>query len=137
LRIEQSPIARRVIESATAGAVLSMLEKVVSPEGTGQQAAVAGYRVGGKTGTVKKFAPGGYSDSRYTALFSGIAPLSQPRLAVVVIIDEPTGGRYYGGQVAAPVFSKVVAGALRILAIPPDHFPQSDALETTLTANVR
>ena len=137
LRIEQSPIARRVIESATAGAVLSMLEKVVSPEGTGQQAAVAGYRVGGKTGTVKKFAPGGYSDSRYTALFSGIAPLSQPRLAVVVIIDEPTGGRYYGGQVAAPVFSKVVAGALRILAIPPDHFPRSDAPETTLTANVR
>jgi len=137
LRIEQSPIARRVIESVTAGAVLSMLEKVVSPEGTGQRAAVAGYRVGGKTGTVKKFAPGGYSDSRYTALFSGVAPLSRPRLAVVVIIDEPSGEMYYGGQVAAPVFSKVVAGALRILAIPPDHFPRSDAPGTTLAAVVR
>jgi len=137
LRIEQSPIARRVIESVTAGAVLSMLETVVSPEGTGQRAAVAGYRVGGKTGTVKKFAPGGYSDSRYTALFSGVAPLSRPRLAVVVIIDEPSGEMYYGGQVAAPVFSKVVAGALRILAIPPDHFPRSDAPGTTLAAVVR
>jgi cell division protein FtsI (penicillin-binding protein 3) len=136
LRTEQSPIARRVIESETAEAVLSMLEMVVSPEGTGQQAAVAGYRVGGKTGTVKKFVPGGYSESRYTALFSGVAPLSRPRLAVVVIIDEPTG-EYYGGQVAAPVFSAVVAGALRILAIPPDHFPRSEAPEKTLTANVR
>lgn len=137
LRIEESPIARRVIESNTAGAVLSMLEMVVSPEGTGQLAAVAGYRVGGKTGTVKKFAPGGYSDSRYTALFSGVAPLSRPRLAVVVIVDEPNGEMYYGGQVAAPVFSAVVAGALRILAIPPDHFPRSDVADTTLTASVR
>jgi cell division protein FtsI (penicillin-binding protein 3) len=137
LRTEQAPIARRVIESDTASAVLSMLEMVVSPEGTGQRAAVAGYRVGGKTGTVKKFSPGGYSDSRYTALFSGVAPLSRPRLAVVVLVDEPSGEMYYGGQVAAPVFSTVVAGALRILAIPPDHFPRSDAPDTTLAANVR
>jgi cell division protein FtsI (penicillin-binding protein 3) len=137
LRIEESPIARRVIESNTAGAVLSMLQMVVSPEGTGQLAAVAGYRVGGKTGTVKKFAPGGYSDSRYTALFSGVAPLSRPRLAVVVIVDEPNGEMYYGGQVAAPVFSAVVAGALRILAIPPDHFPRADVPDATLTASIR
>ena len=137
LRIEQAPIARRVIASETASSVLSMLEMVVSPDGTGQRAAVSGYRVGGKTGTVKKFAPGGYSDNRYTALFAGIAPLSRPRLAVVVIVDEPTGGMYYGGQVAAPVFSTVVAGALRILAIPPDHVPLSDRPDPTLTANVR
>jgi cell division protein FtsI (penicillin-binding protein 3) len=137
LRIEQAPIARRVIASETASSVLSMLEMVVGPDGTGQRAAVSGYRVGGKTGTVKKFAPGGYSDNRYTALFAGIAPLSRPRLAVVVIVDEPTGGMYYGGQVAAPVFSTVVAGALRILAIPPDHVPHSDRPDPTLTANVR
>jgi cell division protein FtsI (penicillin-binding protein 3) len=137
LRIEQTPIARRVIESNTASAVLSMLEMVVSPEGTGQRAAVAGYRVGGKTGTVKKFAPGGYSESRYTALFSGVAPLTRPRLAVVVLIDEPGGDAYYGGQVAAPVFSSVVAGALRILAIPPDHFTRPDSAGTTLAAIVQ
>jgi cell division protein FtsI (penicillin-binding protein 3) len=101
---------------------------------------VAGYRVGGKTGTVKKFAPGGYSDSRYTALFSGVAPVTNPRLAVVVVVDEPSGEMYYGGQVAAPVFSAVVSGALRILAIPPDHFPRPDSTDTTgttLAANLQ
>lgn len=122
LRLKQAPIARRVITAQTAGAVLSMLEAVVSAGGTGRQAAVAGYRVAGKTGTVKKFVPGGYSADRYVALFAGIAPVTRPQLAVVVVIDDPTTGDYYGGAVAAPVFANVVAGALRILAIPPDNF---------------
>jgi len=122
LRLEQTPIARRVIKAQTAGAVMSMLEAVVSDKGTGRRAMVAGYRVAGKTGTVKKFAPGGYAEDRYIALFSGIAPATRPRLAVVVVIDDPSNGEYYGGVIAAPVFSNVVEGALRILAIPPDNF---------------
>ena len=127
LRLDQEPIARRVIKADTASAVLSMLEAVVGDEGTGQRATVAGYRVAGKTGTVKKFAPGGYSEDRYMALFSGIAPATRPQLAVVVIIDDPSNGEYYGGVVAAPVFSRVVEGALRILAIPPDNFVRPSA----------
>ena len=113
-----------------------MLEGVVGPDGTGKRAAVAGYRVAGKTGTVKKFVPGGYSEKRYTALFSGIAPVSEPRLAVVVIVDEPSDGDYYGGHVAAPVFSRVVAGALRILAIPPDNLGRPATAGTTLAARL-
>jgi len=127
LRVEQSPIARRVIKAGTANAVLSMLETVVGPDGTGQRAAVAGYRVAGKTGTSKKFVPGGYSQDRYTALFAGTAPVTQPRLVVVVVIDDPSNGDYYGGEVAAPVFANVVQGALRILAVPPDNFVRPDA----------
>ncbi len=127
LRLKQAPIARRVIKAQTATAVLSMLEAVVGAGGTGRQAVVAGYRVAGKTGTVKKFVPGGYSEDRYLALFSGIAPVTRPRLAIVVVIDDPSTGDYYGGEVAAPVFSSVVEGALRILAIPPDNFARPGA----------
>ena len=83
-------------------------------------AAVAGYRVAGKTGTTIKVTNGNYEESRYTSIFAGIAPVSDPRLAVVVMIDEPNNGAYYAGVVAAPVFSKIVADATRILAIPPD-----------------
>jgi cell division protein FtsI (penicillin-binding protein 3) len=127
IRLDQEPIARRVIKVDTAGAVMSMLEAVVGEGGTGQRATVAGYRVAGKTGTVKKFAPGGYSEDRYIAVFSGIAPATRPRLAVVVVIDDPSNGEYYGGVLAAPVFSRVVEGALRILAIPPDNFARPSA----------
>ena len=134
LRLDQPAISRRVIKADTAESVLSMLETVVGSKGTGQKAGVAGYRVAGKTGTVKKFAPGGYAENRYMALFSGIAPASQPRLAVVVMIDDPSSGEYYGGEVAAPVFSRVVEGALRILAIPPDNFVRPDKA-STLAAN--
>jgi len=133
LRLEQAPIARRVIKPQTAAAVLSMLESVVGAEGTGRRAAVFGYRVAGKTGTAWKFARGGYSKDRYMASFSGIAPVSRPRLAVVVIIDDPSSTEYYGGELAAPVFSRVVEGALRILAVPPDNFLRASA-ETKLLA---
>ncbi len=137
LRIDEKPIARRVIKAQTAHSVLSMLEAVVGPAGTGKRAAVAGYRVAGKTGTVKKYVPGGYSEKRYTALFSGIVPVSQPRLVVVVLIDEPSNGDYYGGQVAAPVFSRISAGALRILAIGPDNLSRPTKGRTTLAANLQ
>ena len=120
MRVTQPAIPRRVISKKTAQAVLGMLEHVVSSEGTGRKASVAGYRVAGKTGTTRKNSVGGYTEERYTAVFAGVAPVSNPRLSVVVVIDDPSGGKYYGGDVAAPVFSKIVADSVRILAIPPD-----------------
>jgi len=113
------------MSSKTARALRSMMQAVASAEGTAPAAAVPGYRVAGKTGTVKKSISGGYADDRYMAVFAGIAPASDPRLVMVVMIDEPGAGQYYGGQVAAPVFSKVMAGALRLLNVAPDA-PQQD-----------
>jgi cell division protein FtsI (penicillin-binding protein 3) len=99
-----------------------MLESVVTAEGaTGRLAAIPGYRVAGKTGTAFKAIAGGYSTDRYMAVFGGVAPATAPRLAAVVVIDEPGAGQHMGGQVAAPVFSKVVGGALRLLAVAPDE----------------
>ncbi len=121
LRVEQGPIARRVIQAETANDVLHMMESVVQAGGTGTQAAIAGYRIAGKTGTSRKASAGGYADDRYSAVFAGLAPASDPRLAIVVVVDEPTAGEYYGGQVAAPVFSSIASGSLRILAVAPDN----------------
>jgi cell division protein FtsI (penicillin-binding protein 3) len=101
---------------------------VVAEGATGHRAAIPGYRVSGKTGTAWKATAGGYSTDRYMAVFGGIAPTSNPRLAAVVIIDEPGAGKYLGGDVAAPVFSGVVGGALRLLAVPPDA-PVNDEVE--------
>ena len=100
-----------------------MMTEVVGPEGTAQQAAVAGYRVAGKTGTAKKSIDGGYQKDDYVSVFAGIAPASNPRLVMAVMIDEPTQNGYYGGVVAAPVFQEVISNALRILDIPPDDLP--------------
>ena len=121
------------MSSKTARAVRSMMEAVVSAEGTAPAAAVPGYRIAGKTGTVKKSISGGYADDRYMAVFAGIAPASDPRLVMVVMIDEPRAGQYYGGQVAAPVFSKVMTGALRLLNIAPDA-PQQDGVRLAAAA---
>lgn len=110
----------RIFAASTARQVSRMLEAVVLEGGTGTRAQIAGYKVAGKTGTVKKAVAGGYSEDRYIAVFAGIAPASQPRLAMVVTINEPRGDTYYGGEVAAPVFSKVMAGALRMMGVPPD-----------------
>ncbi len=79
-----------------------------------------GYRVAGKTGTVKKFGPDGYSDDRYLALFAGMAPAQDPRVVLAVVVDEPRAGKFYGGQVAGPVFSAVMAETLRLLNVSPD-----------------
>lgn len=102
-------------------AVRRMLESVVEAGGTGTEAAVSGYRIAGKTGTVKKSGSGGYIEDSYLSLFAGMAPVSNPQLVMVVVINEPRGEQYYGGTVAAPVFSNVMAGALRMLDIPPDN----------------
>ncbi|MCB1849180.1 MAG: penicillin-binding protein 2 [Gammaproteobacteria bacterium] len=120
LRLDQSVKGERVISGSTAHAVVQMMESVVGSQGTAPQAAVPGYRVAGKTGTVKKSVSGGYADDRYLSVFAGLAPVSNPRLVMVVMIDEPRGEQYYGGQIAAPVFANVMAGALRILNIAPD-----------------
>lgn len=114
----------QVIPAQIAKQVRNMLETVVSNEGTGLRASVTGYRVAGKTGTVHKAVDGGYSENRYMSLFAGFAPANDPRLVMVVMIDEPQGQQYYGGQVAAPVFSKVMSGALRLLDITPDDIPE-------------
>jgi cell division protein FtsI (penicillin-binding protein 3) len=110
----------RVVAVDTARRLREMLETVVSPVGTGQRASIANFRVAGKTGTAKKFRVGGYSDDRYLAVFAGLAPVSNPKLVAVVVIDEPQGDDYYGGDVAAPVFSRILSGALRLMAVPPD-----------------
>jgi cell division protein FtsI (penicillin-binding protein 3) len=120
LKLAKAPRAERVFSKHTAQQIRLMLEEAVSPQGTAPGARVSGYRVGGKTGTVHKSIAGGYSDKRYVSVFSGLAPASRPRLAIAVMIDEPNNGEYYGGKVAAPVFSAVMAGALRFLNVAPD-----------------
>jgi cell division protein FtsI (penicillin-binding protein 3) len=107
-----------------------MLEEVVRPGGTGNGAAVDGYRIAGKTGTSWKFAAGGYSRDKYISVFAGMAPASDPRLATVVVIDEPTGEKYYGGDVAAPVFADIMSESLRLLAVPPDALPAREPNST-------
>lgn len=100
--------------------VRSMLERVVQKGGTGTLAAIPGYRVAGKTGTVRKAGVGGYKQEHYLSVFAGMAPVSNPRLAMVVMIDDPDSGEYYGGTVAAPVFANVMDGALRFMGVAPD-----------------
>ena len=114
------PSSAPMMKASVAAEILGMLEGVVEPGGTGSRARVDGYRVGGKTGTTRKSEAGGYSRDRYHSLFAGLAPMSDPRLSVVVVIDEPGGKAYYGGTVAAPVFSDIVEGSLRVLGIAPD-----------------
>lgn len=110
-------------------AVRRMLESVTHPGGTGSLAAINGYRVAGKTGTVEKLGPQGYQNDKHVALFCGVAPASDPRLVVVVVIDDPQGKTHFGGSVAAPVFAKVMGGALRMLNVTPDaiDIPDSDS----------
>ncbi|MGB8327574.1 MAG: penicillin-binding transpeptidase domain-containing protein [Steroidobacteraceae bacterium] len=120
LRVDAPPATERALDARVSRTLIGMLERVVAPDGTGIRAAIPGYRVAGKTGTAWKSSAGGYSTDKYMAVFGGVAPASNPRLAAVVVIDEPGAGLYYGGDVAAPVFSGVVGGALRLLAVAPD-----------------
>jgi cell division protein FtsI (penicillin-binding protein 3) len=114
------PVAgRQVIKPETARAVRKMLEMAALPGGTAPKAQVVGYRVAGKTGTAKKLEGNAYTN-KYVSSFVGLAPVSQPRLVVAVMIDEPSGEQYYGGAVAAPVFSIVTGAALRLLGVPAD-----------------
>jgi len=123
LRLVKNDVAasgERVLSAETARAVRDMLETAVQPGGTGPRARIAGWRVAGKTGTAHKQENGGYAAHKYLASFVGLAPVSQPRLVIAVMIDEPAAGQHYGGVVAAPVFAQVMQGALRLLAVPND-----------------
>ncbi|HYM46834.1 MAG TPA: penicillin-binding transpeptidase domain-containing protein, partial [Burkholderiaceae bacterium] len=107
----------------------AMIEAATGPNGTGMRAQIADYRIAGKTGTVRKLTPSGYSEDQYVAWFAGFAPASDPRLVMIVMVDDPRSGVYYGGEIAAPVFGRVMSGALRLLDIPPDApRPRSPAL---------
>jgi cell division protein FtsI (penicillin-binding protein 3) len=119
LKVDAPPAVRRVVSARTAGMVRAMLELAVQRGGTAPRAQIAGYRVAGKTGTAHKQEDGHYAPDKYVSSFVGFAPASRPRLAIAVMIDEPTG-EYYGGKVAAPVFAEVMASALRILDVAPD-----------------
>ena len=110
----------QVVHPEVAYAMRQMLELAAGPGGTAPRAQTMGYRVAGKTGTAHKQEGKGYAERKYRASFVGFAPVSAPRLVVAVMIDEPSAGRYFGGDVAAPVFSTVVGGALRILGVAPD-----------------
>ena len=121
-----------VFAPETSRQVRQMLEMVVSPEGTARKAAVPGYRVGGKTGTAHKLVGGRYAN-KYLASFVGIGPISDPRLVVGVVVDEPVGA-HYGGDVAGPVFSEVMGGALRTLGVPQDKDTAKDVMAVAAPA---
>ena len=119
-KADAAPVsATPVFSQQTAREVRAMLEMAVQPGGTAPKAQIPGYRVGGKTGTAYKIEGGQYV-RKYVASFVGLAPVSDPRLIVAVMIDEPSSGAHYGGDVAGPVFARVMSGALRTLGVAPD-----------------
>ena len=134
LKTNGSVAGQPVFAPETSRQVRQMLEMVVSPEGTARKAAVPGYRVGGKTGTAHKLVGGRYAN-KYLASFVGIGPISDPRLVVGVVVDEPVGA-HYGGDVAGPVFSEVMGGSLRTLGVPQDQDPAKDVTKVALSAPV-
>ncbi|HEY9147388.1 MAG TPA: penicillin-binding transpeptidase domain-containing protein [Gammaproteobacteria bacterium] len=133
LERDELPGSRQVIAPEIAREVRTMLERVVQQGGTGTRAQVSGYRVAGKTGTVRKASAGGYSEENYLSVFAGIAPASRPRLAMVVVVDSPDDGDYYGGVVAAPVFSRVMEGALRLLDVAPDDLESLKGVKVAMS----
>lgn len=127
LRLDDPPESRPVFEPEVADRVVGMLRSVVSPTGTAPEAGVTGFQVAGKTGTVRRLGEGGYSRTDYNTVFAGVAPASDPRLALVVVLHRPSAGKVYAGDVAAPVFQRVMSGALRMLNIRPDNLPELPA----------
>jgi cell division protein FtsI (penicillin-binding protein 3) len=122
LELDEPPDSKTIMRPETAKAVRRMLQGVVSKEGTAYLARVEGYTVAGKTGTVRKSIAGGYSEDRYIAVFAGMVPAEKPELVAVVMINEPSKEEYYGGLVAAPVFSRIMTDAVRLLDIAPDDY---------------
>lgn len=133
IKLDKPPVGQRVLKASTAKAVRAMLETVISDQGTAKRASVDGYRAGGKTGTVKKAVAGGYAQHKYLGVFAGMIPIENPRLVMVIMIDEPGGKEYYGGLVAAPVFAGVMNGAMRMLNVPPDELPIDQQLTKSQT----
>ncbi len=123
LRVDKPLSAERVVSEKIVRQVLPMMEAVTQLGGTGTRARVPSFRVAGKTGTVHKLGAGGYSKDRYMAMFAGLAPVSAPRYVIAVMIDEPHSGKYYGGEVAAPVFAQLMQGVLQLMGTEPDGLP--------------
>lgn len=121
-KLDQQPKGEQMIDPKIAGQVLLMMESATLPGGTATRATIPGYRVGGKTGTAHKLRPDrkGYSTTEYRALFAGVAPVSDPRLAMIVVVENPKGA-YFGGTVSAPVFAKVMQESLRLMNVPLDR----------------
>ncbi len=120
IKLQQPASGARVLSSKNAAAVLNMLHMVAGPGGTAVKAQTMGYSVGGKTGTAHKVEGKGYAGKKYRGFFVGIAPIENPRIVVAVMVDEPTNGLYFGGDVAAPVFSQTVQQTLRLMGVQPD-----------------
>jgi cell division protein FtsI (penicillin-binding protein 3) len=120
LKSSEPAVGVRVFSAQNAAAVRKMLQMAAGPGGTGQKAQTVGYSVGGKSGTAHKQVGKGYASNKYRSWFTGMAPIDSPRIIVAVMIDEPSAGQYYGGAVAAPVFSEVVQQTLRMMAVQPD-----------------
>jgi cell division protein FtsI (penicillin-binding protein 3) len=120
IKQQQPAVGARVLSSKNAAAVLNMLHMVAGPGGTAMKAQTMGYSVGGKTGTAHKVEGKGYAGKKYRGFFVGIAPIENPRIVVAVMVDEPTNGLYFGGDVAAPVFSQTVQQTLRLMGVQPD-----------------
>lgn len=120
LKSSEPAVGARVFSAQNAAAVRKMLQMAAGPGGTGQKAQTVGYSVGGKSGTAHKQVGKGYASNKYRAWFTGMAPIDSPRIIVAVMIDEPSAGQYFGGAVAAPVFSEVVQQTLRMMAVQPD-----------------
>jgi cell division protein FtsI (penicillin-binding protein 3) len=120
LRSASQPIGKRIFSAGTAHELTRMMEMAAAPGGTAPRAQVPGYRVAGKTGTAHKAEAGGYAEHKYVSSFVGFAPVSDPRFIVAVMLDEPMGVKYYGGDVGAPVFASVMGAALRMMSVAPD-----------------
>jgi cell division protein FtsI (penicillin-binding protein 3) len=120
LKSTESAVGVKVFSPENAQAVRRMLQMAAAPGGTGQLAQTVGYSVGGKSGTAHKQVGKGYASDKYRAWFTGMAPIDTPRIIVAVMIDEPSNGQYFGGVVAAPVFSEVVQQTLRLMNVQPD-----------------
>jgi cell division protein FtsI (penicillin-binding protein 3) len=120
LKRDSQPIGKPLVSAQTAREVTIMMEMAALPGGTAPQAQVPGYRVAGKTGTAHKPEAGGYAAHKYVSSFVGFGPVSNPRFIVAVMLDEPSGAKYYGGDVGAPVFASVMGNALRMMSVPPD-----------------
>jgi cell division protein FtsI (penicillin-binding protein 3) len=120
LKSDQPAAGMKVFSADNARAIRKMLQMAAGPGGTGPLAQTVGYSVGGKSGTAHKQVGKGYASNKYRSWFTGMAPIENPRIVVAVMIDEPSAGQYYGGLVAAPVFSEVVQQTLRMMGVQPD-----------------
>ncbi len=126
IKLAKAPEAQQVIEKDVAGKVVEMMKAVIKPGGTATRAAVEGYEVAGKTGTVHKVGTDGYDRSKYISVFAGIAPADNSEVVAVIMIKDPQGKHYYGGEVAAPVFSKIIGKTMQLLGVPATEQPTED-----------